>query len=125
MKYTEVEKERSFKYLKRLVKPQKTFIFYLVTSVASNGMSRRIRFFVAKNNDLLDISHSMAVLLDQKCEDYRGMFTRGCGMDMGFNAVYNLGRILYPDGSKTIVTGRNGDTTPETDGGYLLKYYGI
>ncbi len=27
-----------------------------------------------------------------------GIVTDGCGMDMGFSLVYNLGRVLFPDG---------------------------
>lgn len=124
MKYTKEEEKNSISYLKKLVKPQKTKIFYLVTDVARSGMSRSIRFFVAKNNNLLDISYDIAVILGEK-SDGRGVRLGGCGMDMGFYAIYNLGRVLYPKGSKTIVTGRNGDTEPETDGGYLLDYRSI
>jgi hypothetical protein len=50
-----------------------------------------------------------------------GLRVSGCGMDMGFDIVYNLGRFLFPKGDGKTVTGRNGDTKPETDGGYLLK----
>ena len=46
----------------------------------------------------------------------------GYGMDMGFHMVYSLGRTLYPNGDGKTVTRRNGDTKPETDGGYLLKH---
>ncbi len=47
----------------------------------------------------------------------------GCGMDMGFHIVYNLGRVLFPDGFKVEGRGRNGDTSGwDKDGGYALNH---
>lgn len=78
-----------------------------------------------------------------------GLVTDGCGMDMGFHRVYNLGRVLYPDGfgiegkradgrkvrptsakhaarlvkAGATFYGRNGDASGwDSDGGYSLKY---
>ena|ERR1035437_1828097 len=46
----------------------------------------------------------------------------GCGMDMGFHLVYNLGRTLFPEGFKVEGRGRNGDASGwDKDGGYALK----
>ena len=42
-------------------------------------------------------------------------------MDMGFEIVYHLGRVLWPDGDGKFTRNRNGDTGPETDGGYLFN----
>jgi hypothetical protein len=77
-----------------------------------------------------------------------GLYVQGCGMDMCFHTVYNLGRTLFPDGfgeagfdgqagirrPKTSeeaaemvkagwgFRGRNGDTSGwDNDGGYALN----
>ncbi len=40
-----------------------------------------------------------------------------------YRAIYYvLGDKLYPNGDGKTVTGRNGDTKAETDGGYLIKH---
>lgn len=49
--------------------------------------------------------------------DLGGIRIGGCGMDMGFALVYDLGRVLYPKGVKKGYSG-----SPETDGGYALKH---
>lgn len=49
--------------------------------------------------------------------DLGGVRVGGCGMDMGFALVYDLGRTLYPKGVKKGYSG-----SPESDGGYALKH---
>jgi hypothetical protein len=48
-----------------------------------------------------------------------GIKVSGCGMDMGFHLVYNLGATLWPKGTKKPHSSRNGE--PDTSGGYALK----
>lgn len=52
--------------------------------------------------------------------DQQGIRVGGCGMDMGFNLVYNLGATLWPKGTKKPHGTRNGE--PDTAGGYALKH---
>jgi len=40
----------------------------------------------------------------------------------GFHLIYSLGQTLFPKGDGKTIIGRNGDTKPENDGGYLLKH---
>jgi len=47
----------------------------------------------------------------------------GCGMDMGSAVVYDLGYRLWPNGTPTPHGTRNG--TPDSSGGYALKYQWI
>ena len=49
-----------------------------------------------------------------------GLRVSGCGMDMGFHVVYNLGYALWPDGTPEPHGTRNG--APDSDGGYALKH---
>jgi hypothetical protein len=48
-----------------------------------------------------------------------GIVVGGCGMDMGFHLVYNLGATLWPKGTEKPHGTRNGE--PDTSGGYALK----
>lgn len=52
--------------------------------------------------------------------DRQGIKANGCGMDMGFALVYNLGRTLWPNGTGVPHGSRNGESA--TDGGYALKH---
>lgn len=59
---------------------------------------------------------------DKFDRDQQGIKIGGCGMDMGFALVYNLGRTLFPKGFKVKGRGRNGDTSGhDRDGGYALR----
>ena len=55
-----------------------------------------------------------------RSKKYDGIITNGCGMDMGFELVYNLGRTLWPKGTVKPHGMRNGQ--PDRDGGYALKH---
>ena len=54
---------------------------------------------------------------------HEGLRMQGCGMDMGFEAVYRLGYALWPDGTDKPHGTRNGE--PDTDGGHALKQRGL
>lgn len=49
-----------------------------------------------------------------------GIKCDGCGMDMGFQLVYSLGRTLWPLGTHEPHGKRNGQ--PDREGGYALKH---
>ena len=55
---------------------------------------------------------------DKRADD-GGIKIGGCGMDMGFYLVYNLGYTLYPNGTPKQHGTRNGE--PDFDGGYAFK----
>lgn len=52
--------------------------------------------------------------------DRQGIKIGGAGMDMGFALVYNLGRTMWPKGTKKPHGTRNG--VPDGDGGYALAH---
>jgi hypothetical protein len=48
---------------------------------------------------LRSIGYTAAKAMEDKWDsDRQGIKASGCGMDMGFHLVYNLGRALYPKG---------------------------
>jgi hypothetical protein len=99
-------------------------IYTVLTHVSSSGMYRHIKLLIAGDDQVLDISWNVARILSNV--DYKkninGVGISGCGMDMGFSIVYELGSALFPNGDGKTITNRNGDTKPETDGGYILKH---
>jgi len=52
--------------------------------------------------------------------DRGGLKVGGCGMDMGFSVVYDMGRVLWPKGTPKPHGMRNGG--PDREGGYALKH---
>lgn len=139
--------------LRKLLKPGDE-VKTILRKVSSSSMSRRISLIVARDNEVIDITWNAARVMEDKVKQGgkyvqdAGMVVSGCGMDMGFHIVYNLGRYLFPDGFGEIGThnhqmnqrptseaaaidlvkrgykfnGRNGDTSGwDNDGGYALK----
>ncbi len=112
-----------------LVKPGSD-VYTQVTHVSSSGMSRSIRLFVLSTRSngngrkripcIVDITRRAAVALDYKIDEKNGgLKMGGCGMDMGFAAVYNLGSVLWPKGTRRPHGIRNGQ--PDKSGGYALN----
>lgn len=99
----------------------------ILRHVSTSGMMRYLSFYHGENN----ITYLVCDALGERCHNYRGnnaLKAGGCGMDIGFNAVYNLGRALFPEGFKPREAGRsfgrNGTSPDEidTDGGYALTH---
>jgi hypothetical protein len=100
-------------------------IYGIVKHVSQSGMMRHITFFTIVDNKPIELDWYISTLLDYKrVKGSSGLKVQGCGMDMVFSVVYNLGCALWNnEEAKALgfVSGRNGDTTPECDGGYLLN----
>lgn len=81
--------------------------------VSSSGMTRWIDLYVIRDNEPLRITYSAAVVAGYPYDNKReALKIGGCGMDMGFAAVYSLARRLFPDGHPC-----NGIDGPAWDGG--------
>ena len=119
MKYTQEQREEAKKYLHKVLKPGDT-VKTILRHCSQSGMSRSISL-ITKTTEKIDFyaARAMNNSIDPK---NGGIKIGGCGMDMGFALVYNLGRTLWPNGNGKHITHRNGDTKPETDGGYLLHH---
>ncbi len=79
------------------LKPGDT-IFCSLRHVSRSGMYRCIDLFVMRDNEPLRISWTAAQLLEGYDKRHEGCKASGCGMDMGFHLVMNLGYSLFPDG---------------------------
>ena len=124
--YSKERIEDSLSFLNNVVKKGDT-IYTSVSNVSRSGMSRHIKLYVANGKDIINITRAAAVVGGDRISNTTdGIVVSGCGMDMGFNCVYNLGRVLFPKGFKTTKrTGaRNGSTigTKDIDGGYAFNH---
>ena len=93
------EREEIKQQLKRDLKNCDT-LYTLVDHVSQSGMTRDIRVFMIKDNEILNISYKVAKVLKRRQGKNTGVRVQGCGMDMGFEIVYNLSYCLFKDGYK-------------------------
>lgn len=122
-RYSKAEIAESTAALRKVMRKGST-VYVSVGHVSKSGMSRTIHVRTISRNvpSQWDFHVARVLGLTQR-ED--GVRIDGCGMDMGFQLVYLLGRHLWPKGSKLPKGehGRNGDKSGfETDGGYLLTH---
>lgn len=83
--------------LRETLKPGMT-VYTVLRGVSRSGMSRNIDLYVMENNAPRWISRYAATAAGfQFDEKHDCLKIGGCGMDMGFHAVYSLSRVLYPD----------------------------
>lgn len=120
------DKETAIKDLKALLNAsgtKKRTIYCKVKHISRSGMYRLMDFYVSSKDGIQCINWYIEKLgtYKRKKNDY-SIAVSGCGMDMGFAVVYDIGQTLYPNGDEKTITGRNGSKTPETSGGYLLKH---
>ena len=83
--------------LTHYVKPG-TKVYTIMRHVSSSGMSRNISLVIANGDEVIDITYYAAHALGDKLiesKGHRAIRQHGCGMDMGFNLVYNLSSVLF------------------------------
>ncbi len=119
----EQEKQDAITALLSIVKPN-DIIYTDIKSVSSSGMSRQIACYIAYTNEqgnarIREITWLVSKALDIRIGSKGGLTVGGCGMDMAFSVVYDLGRSLWPNGTLEPHGRRNGE--PDSDGGYALK----
>ena len=115
------ENTEAIQHLRKILKPNDT-VYCVLRHVSSSGMTRRIDFYSFKGGAPRYLSGYMSKAIGLRRHKDGGLIVQGCGMDMGFSCVYDLGRTLFPKGFKVAGIGRNGDTSGhDTDGGYALK----
>ena len=123
----ETRRTESIAYLKSVLKPG-ALVTTILKHVSNSGMSRRISLAVplkdkrTKRLYIQNLDWYASNVLGYKVHERGGLVVGGCGMDMGFHVVYSLARALWPNGDGKYITNRNGDTKPDTDGGYLLTH---
>ncbi len=77
---------------------ERATIYTILRRVSSSGMTRHISLKIAQGGEIYDITYTAALALGEKLHEVNGFNTikqNGCGMDMGFNLVYNLSSVLF------------------------------
>ena len=129
-KEKEAEREEARKVLRDLLKPGDV-VYTDLASVSSSGMTRHIKIILIRKNEPRFIGWHVSRLLDMRLDERGAVIVGGCGMDMGFHIVYNMGRELWPNGFTCAGVKRcrsndhsNGDRDyskhTHNDGGYAL-----
>ncbi|BAQ85923.1 hypothetical protein [uncultured Mediterranean phage uvMED] len=81
-------------------------IFYIIKNVSSSGMYRHIDFYKFTTDDKgrfikIWLSYQIAKALDYPFKrKTNSVGVSGCGMDMGFSVISNLGYALFDDYKK-------------------------
>lgn len=118
-------KAQTIASLKKIIKPGSK-VYTKLESVSASGMNRRISLYVVapaqkgQPASIQNITYSAAVAMGCKVSDKGGISVGGCGMDMGFALVYDLGASIWPKGTPKPHGMRNGE--PDKSGGYALKH---
>jgi hypothetical protein len=122
----ENERAEAIAYLHKILKPGDT-VYSVLRHVSKSGMSRIVSLRIVRKGEIQWITGYAARAMGHKIADSggrTGIKIGGCGMDMGFALVYELGRTLWPKGFRLRKgqRGRNGDTSGfDDDGGYALR----
>lgn len=114
-KQKEQIKNEAIEMLKKYLKPGDT-VHGIIRNVSKSGMSRTIDFY---GPEYVYLTGYMALAMDDKRDKHGALKVSGCGMDMVFATVYNLGSTLWPKGTPKSHSTRNGK--PDNSGGYALK----
>lgn len=105
-----MSKEKAIEYLKTIINEGDT-IYYVVKQVSNSGMYRHITFYkfgvkdeFREGEDRIEaywLTRTMCNALDYRFKDKTEcMGVSGCGMDMGFHVIHQLGHVLFGDGYK-------------------------
>jgi hypothetical protein len=92
-KTQKAEKAESLEILRGLL-PEGTKIYSISRGVAKSGLSRRIDFYAIHDGEPYYLTCHFSKVLGWTLTR-EGLRVDGCGMDMGFYAVYCLASILF------------------------------
>lgn len=101
-KAKELQAAEAIIHLRKVLKPGDT-VYTVLRHVSRSGMSRNIDLYKMSTDGPVWISayvgHAIGSPQSEKnWQRSQGLTVSGCGMDMGFHLVYNLSRVLYPNG---------------------------
>jgi hypothetical protein len=104
------EQAVAFARLRETLKPGTT-VYTQLKHVSRSGMQRVIQLVVIENNGPRWIGWTVAKAPGMRYDREReGIVIGGCGMDMGFELVYNIGRALFRNGFDCV-----GERCPSND----------
>ena len=121
-KKQEAERQEACKALRKILRPGMR-VGTILRHVSRSGMMRHISVVIPGRDGVRDITYLVAQALQDHIADDGGIKVGGCGMDMGFHVVYNLGYTLWPKGTSKPHGTRNGQ--PDSAGGYALRQYWV
>lgn len=111
----EREKREAIDKLRELCPPG-TAVYTILRHVSRSGMQRAISLRVIRYGEPIYLDGYVATALGDRIDErHQGIVVGGCGMDMGFELVYNLSAVLYPSGFGCIGPGKNGRGCPSND----------
>jgi hypothetical protein len=129
----EQEKQEAIDQIKKYVKPGNT-LYTVLRNVSRSGMYRHIDLYAIVDNEMVYLSGYAATALDWPRGKDGAIGVSGCGMDIGFHLVYNLGWAVFgKDGYECVgqncpnndhVNDRNaprGVGVHHTESGYALR----
>lgn len=102
-KAQQAERDDAITRLREILSPGDT-VSTILDHVSRSGMTRHIRVLVpyVQKDGTVDYLHPnwlVATAIGARlAKRGDGVVMGGCGMDMGFQLVYTLSRILFPDG---------------------------
>lgn len=106
-------------HLLSMLKPGDT-VHTILNHCSASGMSRSISLAIVHEGSIVKLDYWLAQAKGEHIDPkHGGLKVSGCGMDMGFHLVYNMGRMLWPNGTEKPHGTRNG--APDSDGGYALR----
>jgi hypothetical protein len=84
--------------IKKYIKKGDT-VYTICRQVSASGMYRHISLLIKTDENILNLSYSIAEILGMRYKDKTNSIgVSGCGMDMGFHVVYELSHHLFGDG---------------------------
>ena len=131
-KAQQAEAAEALEQIRAQLKPGDT-VYTILRQRSQSGMSRHISLVTIQDGAAHEISWRVGRALGyRRNQDDGGLVVSGAGMDMGFSLVYELGRMLWPDGyicsglscqSNDHINGdRDYSPHPHHDGGYALRH---
>ena len=114
------QQEEAAGTLLRWLKPGST-VWTVLRHVSPSGMTRWLDLYtIDSDGEPIRLTYQACILAGFRYDTKRNALKiEGCGTDMGFEAVYGLGRYLWPNGTPEPHGIRNGE--PDSCGGYALR----
>lgn len=105
MRQSQKDHDESLSTLRQWIKPGDT-VYCVLRHVSRSGMSRDISPLVIQNGEHRYLAYHVARVLGLRdvAGAHDAVRINGCGMDMGFELVYQLGRRLFPGGFGEVCT---------------------
>jgi len=119
-KQMQEDKARAIEQLLEVLKPGDT-VSTVLKHVSRSGMYRRVAVMICQDGAVRNISGLVSRAAGFKWCDDDSVGVSGCGMDVGFEVVYNLARVLWPDGHDC--TGENCHSNDHSNGMPRVKQY--